>query len=264
MSRLVIHRSRRMRALLRGSVWLFLLQLEHGCSDEAATPSGAEPAASAGASSSGAGEGGFESPTESKPGSIGGNGAGFGGVAEAAGGGAAGQAADSVGGEPSDNESIGGEPSRGASDRAGGGVGGADSASAAGDNSGGGTTSVSGVGGNGGNSGNGGNAGNGAAGGHSGNGGEAGARPVSALPCDVRAALKARCWSCHGDPPKAPAPMSLTTWSAVHQYADALQEKLDAELMPPPGAPGLSATQLDTLLVYASTGAPSAGAVSCR
>jgi hypothetical protein len=80
----------------------------------------------------------------------------------------------------------------------------------------------------------------------------------------VRAVLKAGCWTCHNDPPKAPAPSALTTWSAVHQYADAIQEKLDAELMPPPGAPKLSASQLDTLLVYVSIGAPSAGAVSCR
>lgn len=57
--------------------------------------------------------------------------------------------------------------------------------------------------------------------------------------------------------------MPLVTWSAVSMYADAIQEKLDGDLMPPPGAPDLSFDQQNTLLAYVSLGAPSAGNVTC-
>jgi hypothetical protein len=57
--------------------------------------------------------------------------------------------------------------------------------------------------------------------------------------------------------------MSLMTWAAVNTYADAIQEKLDGDLMPPPGAPDLSEDQLNTLVTYVSLGAPSAGNVFC-
>jgi hypothetical protein len=57
--------------------------------------------------------------------------------------------------------------------------------------------------------------------------------------------------------------MSLLTWAAVSMYADAIQEKLDGDLMPPPGAPNLSADQQSTLLAYVSLGAPPAGNVTC-
>jgi hypothetical protein len=57
--------------------------------------------------------------------------------------------------------------------------------------------------------------------------------------------------------------MSLVTWSAVSMYADAIQEKLEGDLMPPPGAPDLSLDQHNALLVYVSLGAPSAGNVTC-
>jgi hypothetical protein len=86
---------------------------------------------------------------------------------------------------------------------------------------------------------------------------------MGTLPCDVRAALKARCQSCHGALPSNSAPMSLVTWSAVSMYADAIQEKLEGDLMPPPGAPDLSLDQHNALLVYVSLGAPSAGNVTC-
>jgi hypothetical protein len=57
--------------------------------------------------------------------------------------------------------------------------------------------------------------------------------------------------------------MSLLTWSAVNMYADAIQEKLEGDLMPPPGAPDLTPNQQNALLVYVSLGAPSAGNVTC-
>ena len=109
----------------------------------------------------------------------------------------------------------------------------------------------------------------GSSGGSAGTGGSSaglgggGAGSLATLPCAVRAVLKARCQSCHGDPPSNLAPMSLLTWSAVSMYADAIQEKLDGDLMPPPGAPDLSPDQQDTLLVYVSLGAPPADNVTC-
>lgn len=135
--------------------------------------------------------------------------------------------------------------------------------------------STAGSSGNGGTSGNGGSgrsgSGSGGAAGSSGNSAESGGAPdgsggtspAGTLPCDVRAVLESRCQTCHRNPPVNLAPMSLLTWEAVHTYADAIQEKLDTDSMPPPGAPDLSEAQLSTLLVYVSLGAPSAGNVSC-
>ena len=57
--------------------------------------------------------------------------------------------------------------------------------------------------------------------------------------------------------------MSLTTWAAVHQFADAIQEQLDNDSMPPAGAPDLSDSQLQVLLDYVSLGAPVGNAVNC-
>lgn len=101
----------------------------------------------------------------------------------------------------------------------------------------------------------------GGSGGSSRSGGGAGS--IATLPCDVRAVLKSRCQSCHGNPPSNLAPMSLLTWSAVSMYADAIQEKLDGDLMPPPGSPDLSPDQQNALLAYVSLGAPPAGNVTC-
>jgi uncharacterized membrane protein len=98
--------------------------------------------------------------------------------------------------------------------------------------------------------------------------GEAGAAgapglPYASLPCDVQAVLKARCTICHGDVPVGDAPMSLTTWEDVSVYATAIQEKLEQDLMPPPGALDLSSAQLTTLSSYVSLGAPPALPKTC-
>lgn len=106
-------------------------------------------------------------------------------------------------------------------------------------------------------------AGSGGTAGVAGNVGSGGGSSGGSLPCDVAAVLQARCQTCHKQPPVNKAPMSLLTWSAVNKYADAIQEKLDADLMPPPGAPDLTAQQLETLLTYVSLGAPSSGNASC-
>jgi hypothetical protein len=87
--------------------------------------------------------------------------------------------------------------------------------------------------------------------------------PYASLPCDVQAALAARCTTCHGTLPVNDAPMSLVTWEDVNAYAQAIQEKIEQDLMPPPGAPGLTSGQMTTLVVYASLGAPPALPSTC-
>ncbi|HEX2872645.1 MAG TPA: hypothetical protein VHP33_15350 [Polyangiaceae bacterium] len=88
--------------------------------------------------------------------------------------------------------------------------------------------------------------------------------PYASLPCDVQAALRARCTTCHGTLPVNDAPMSLTSWEDFNAYAQAIQEKIEQEMMPPPGAPNLSSAQQATLVSYASLGAPPVLPSLCR
>jgi hypothetical protein len=96
-----------------------------------------------------------------------------------------------------------------------------------------------------------------------GSGGAGGA--TNTLPCDVVAVLKAKCQTCHSNPPQNDAPVPLVSYADVQGKASQIAEFIDAQVdyMPPPGAPNLTSPERTTLLNYIGAGLPSAGAVSC-
>jgi uncharacterized membrane protein len=79
------------------------------------------------------------------------------------------------------------------------------------------------------------------------------------------AVLKARCQTCHSDPPQNGAPVSLVSYADVKEHADQIAEFISVEVdfMPPPGAPNLTSEQRTTLSSYIAAGLPSAGSASC-
>lgn len=93
------------------------------------------------------------------------------------------------------------------------------------------------------------------------------------LPCDVDAVLAKNCRQCHSDPPKFGAPMPLVSFSDLHADAKLTQGKKvfemvgvrihdDAEPMPQPPNPRLSAGDSATIDQWVKAGAP-AGASAC-
>lgn len=236
------------------TAWLALLVpplLASACSDDA-PPSGEASGGSSGAAGS-AGSGatqaqaGMAAAGTSSAGAAGGaDPTGDGGEGASLLAGAGGDAAAGAAGELSGG-GVGGSAASGAG---GGGVGGA-----------GGVGGKAGAGGGGA----GGSAGGGGAsgGGAGGTAGAGGGLQFASLPCDVKQALTARCTTCHAAVPKNNAPMSLVNWEDVYDYALAIQEKIEQDLMPPPGAPNLSQGQATTILNYVSIGAPPVAPAVC-
>ena len=130
-----------------------------------------------------------------------------------------------------------------------------------------GVVSIGGAGGNdsgsGGSSANGGSGGNGGSSANGGSGGSGNAGGAGKLPCAVQEILEPYCITCHAKPPINGAPVSLVSFTDAKTYAEVMEMNVDGGQMPPPGAPGLSGRQAQTLLDYLAAGTPSAGIVSC-
>ena len=87
------------------------------------------------------------------------------------------------------------------------------------------------------------------------------------LPCAVGRVLRTKCVQCHGHPPSADAPLSLTSWSETHLPAQGagtakVFERIAARIhdaerpMPPRGQPQLTDDELSTLDIWLQAGAP--------
>ena len=102
----------------------------------------------------------------------------------------------------------------------------------------------------------------------SGGSGETGDPPPPAangLPCDVAEILARDCSSCHADPPKFGAPMSLETYDDLHLPAvtdvtqsvyELVAERIEDESLPMPPTGQLSQEDKDVLHAWIEAGAP--------
>jgi cytochrome c553 len=93
------------------------------------------------------------------------------------------------------------------------------------------------------------------------------------LPCDVQAALAARCTSCHGVQPLAGVPMSLVTYADLTRASLAMPAQSNAERavarmqdparpMPPPPASPATASEIAALSAWIAAGYPQGSCVA--
>ncbi len=79
---------------------------------------------------------------------------------------------------------------------------------------------------------------------------------VPGVPCDVAVVLQQKCNACHNDPPVLDAPFALTTYDALAEHAEAIEEVLDADLMPTPPLAPLPSGEKAAVLSWIAAGTP--------
>lgn len=103
---------------------------------------------------------------------------------------------------------------------------------------------------------NGGSGGTGGGGGSGGTGNTGNVSSIPGVPCEVATVLKQKCNACHNDPPVLDAPFALTTYDSLAEHAEAVQEVLDADLMPPSPLAPLPEDEKEALLGWLEAGVP--------
>ena len=102
-----------------------------------------------------------------------------------------------------------------------------------------------------------------AAGGTGGDGGTSGMPTPDGIPCEVAQLLATHCWSCHVEPPKFGAPMSLGSRVELEAHAAIIVDRLFDTSNPMPPSGEMSAAERNVLATWLDSGAPAYDGPPC-